>query len=396
MSLVHNIKEHVREIRDYFYNPDPQNPVPSNGDSVYEKDIWIEESNSTGWNGDVVSLFNNLHSSFDYIGVTNPKTLLIHFKRTVVSNAIGLGCTGGGDFSNVKIEIVNSGSVATTVIDESGDNTKHTSKTYPLPITAGFNAVRFTFTTTNDICLTNCVILKSTSQIARLQAAKPDNTVTDINATNAGNLKVSMEEIETQISDDSNQRLMVAPYLIDEFDNVARLLSDNLFLGAPVMVASEHHEIHCGDSYEATDNYSIPNSGTRDYLITVPNETGSGQSQKLYHFLKIIESTSELEAVLYEVTDSSGGMSIQSYNRNRNSALSDVLTITHSPTVTTLGNPIWGPWRIGVGRTGESSLSRSRELILKNNTKYLLRLVNQETTVNNINVEFDYYVHPGV
>ena len=41
---------------------DVQNPLPTDGDSVYEKDIWLDESSSINFSGSVTDLFNNLHS----------------------------------------------------------------------------------------------------------------------------------------------------------------------------------------------------------------------------------------------------------------------------------------------------------------------------------------------
>lgn len=148
------------------------------------------------FSGSVCDLFNNLHSEITNITSDNPKSITVHFERTVISNAIGLGSTGGGDFSNVVIKIKNSGGVLNTVIDESSSNTKYTTRTFQLPGTYGFNAVVFEFHTSDTITLSNCVILKAISVIARLQANKPDNTITDINATAGGNLKTSMEEFD--------------------------------------------------------------------------------------------------------------------------------------------------------------------------------------------------------
>jgi hypothetical protein len=173
-----------------------QYPLSTNGDSVYAKDIWVNESTSVNFSGNITDLFTNLHTEIENTTSDNPKTLLIHFNRTIVSNTVGLGCTSGGNFSNVKIEIVNSGAVSTTVIDESSSSTKHTSRTFQLPVTAGFNAIRITFHTTDTVCLSNCVILKTRSVVSRGQAVKPDGTVVDLNATTGGNQKFSLEEFD--------------------------------------------------------------------------------------------------------------------------------------------------------------------------------------------------------
>ena len=173
-----------------------QYPLSTDGDSVYVKDIWLSESTSTNFSGSITDLFNDLHTQMINTTSDNPKTLFIHFNRTIVSNVVGLGSALSGNFSNVKIEIINSGSVATTVIDESAINTKYTSRTFQLPVTAGFNAMRITFHTADTVTLSNCVALKSRSVVSRGQAVKPDGTVIDLNATTGGNQKFSLEEYD--------------------------------------------------------------------------------------------------------------------------------------------------------------------------------------------------------
>lgn len=177
-----------------------QRPLPTDGDSVYSKDIWVDESTSENFSGTITDIFDNLHSEMINTTSDNPKTLFIYFNRTIVSNVVGLGSAISGDFSNVKIQIVNSGGVLTTVIDESGSPTKYTSRTFQLPVTVGFNALMITFHTSDTVTLSNCVVLKTIGVVARLQGVKPDNTVVDLNATAGGNFKTSIEEYDESVN----------------------------------------------------------------------------------------------------------------------------------------------------------------------------------------------------
>lgn len=204
---------------------------------------------------------------------------------------------------------------------------------------------------------------------------------------------------------DSDGNLGAAIQVKDEFGNVTgHILGDNIFLGAPVFISSVHHEIHCGDSYEAVHNTTLGNGASIKYLITVPDagtidtsNSGADQSKKLFHFLEIIESEAEVEYSIYEGADRVAGTAIGSFNRDRNSSNTDTLTITHTPSGgTTDGSIIFGPWRVGSGRTDPGSRGRQAEFILKSNTKYIIVLENKTTSDNNINIEFDYYVHPGI
>lgn len=186
----------IKQADGSYQDMSVQYPLPADGDSVYAKDIWLSESSSNNWSGSITDLFDNLHTQIANSDPENPKTILIHFNRTIVSNTIGLGDSQGGDFSNTKIEIINSGNVANTVVDESSSNTKYTTRTFQLPVTAGFNALRITFHTADTISLTNLVILKTRSVVSRGQAVKPDGTVIDLNATAGGNQKQSLEEFD--------------------------------------------------------------------------------------------------------------------------------------------------------------------------------------------------------
>ena len=221
-------------------------------------------------------------------------------------------------------------------------------------------------------------------------------------ATANGNFKVSLEEFESDVSTNANTQLNVSPYILDEFGNYAHILGDNIFKGSIIAIEPEHHEIHCGDSYEATDNVTLGNGATRDYLIIVPNEglsetyPGDAQGTKQYHLVGVIESESELQVEFYEASTATAGTTITSFNRNRNVSFTDFLAISYGPSITTIGTSIWGPWRVGSGRSTAGSARRTREFILKDNTQYILRITNQTTSNNNVNVEFDYYVHPGV
>jgi hypothetical protein len=184
------------DINDEEYNNvGIQNPMPVDGDSVYAKDIWEVESDIGNFSGMVRHLFNDLHSTITDITANNPKEILIHFNRTIVTGLIGFG-TISGNFSNVKLIGVVSGNVETVLIDESSDNTDYTSRAFPLPETAGLNALKVQFHTADTVTLSNCVIVKSRATIARITGSDPDGIAVNFNATRAGNFKISVEEYE--------------------------------------------------------------------------------------------------------------------------------------------------------------------------------------------------------
>jgi len=237
---------------------------------------------------------------------------------------------------------------------------------------------------------------------AVLTGENPAGTFVNFQATTAGNFKVSLEEVESGISDDSNSKLKVSSYTIDEFGEVGRVLGDSIFRGVALTIPVEHHEIHCGDSYEATYTAELGNAASAVFAIIVPNENltetfpGDDQTAKQYHAKIMIDSESELLITMFEAaTLSANGTAITIFNRNRNYQLTDFLGLYRAPTITANGTQVYQR-RIGSGRSFGGAYGRENEWILKDNTIYLVKLVNQVTTANWYNFEIDYYVHPGV
>ena len=142
-----------------YVNVDVQNPVPVDGDTVYCKDIDIARSDITGWTGAVCDPFNDLHTENINDSGTDPKTFSVHFNRTIVTNLIGLGCSEGSNFSNVKVVAIVSGDIEVVVADFSDDSTARTTQFFEFP-NAGMNALRLEFHTTNEVCITNLFIPK--------------------------------------------------------------------------------------------------------------------------------------------------------------------------------------------------------------------------------------------
>lgn len=135
------------------------NPVATDGDSVYPKDIDLLNSIMGNFSGSAFDFFRDLHSENIDNTANNPKLLTIHFKRTIITPLIGIGSSEGGNFSNVKIIGILSGGFELTLADFSGNSTLRTSQNFPFP-NAGVNAIRFEFNTANTISITNIFITK--------------------------------------------------------------------------------------------------------------------------------------------------------------------------------------------------------------------------------------------
>jgi len=189
----------------------------------------------------------------------------------------------------------------------------------------------------------------------------------------------------------------------DEYGNITRILGDNIFKGALITIPVEHHEIHCGDAYEFSYIADLGNNGVLDILIIVPDEgltetePGLQQDVKQYHFRGKVATEFESSVMFYEgATVTDNGTAISVYNRNRNaSAYVDFLDVYHTPTVTATGTLLESN-KIGSARSVGGPAGREEEWILKNNTIYLLRIINDTSNNNYVDVHANYYVHPGI
>lgn len=189
--------------------------------------------------------------------------------------------------------------------------------------------------------------------------------------------------------------MQTQPVLIDEFGIQSQMLGDNSFQGSPVTIDIAHHEIHCGDMYVTTRIFDLANAASDVLHIIVPNETGTLLTMKKYHTLISFNSEAEAEMNIYEApTTSNNGTLLTKINRERNSTYTSNLGIYHTPTSSVDGTLIYSK-HIGNGIAIGGGV-RSDEFVLKNNTKYLIRLTNFAAGNNHISWELNHYIHPGV
>lgn len=151
-------------------------------------------------------------------------------------------------------------------------------------------------------------------------------------------------------------------------------------------VEYEHKEIHSGTHFFIANYGTVASSATVDFAITTPNTTRWG------HMTFSIEGQGELSMHIYEDSDyDSDGTAVIPVNNNRNSTNTSVLTIQTDPTVNSDGNQKFAKYSGGNRIIG--LISRERELVLKQNTKYIFRITNQSAQNNIISWDADWYEH---
>ena len=153
-------------------------------------------------------------------------------------------------------------------------------------------------------------------------------------------------------------------------------------------IDSVHKRVHDGYSFYYHDLILLPSGSSQDYIITTPN------TDLWSHFgLEIEYCDYSGITQLFEGTDRNGTTLQTAFNRNRNSTNLPTLTVHKGQTGgTTDGTRIY--WKlIGAGKISGGTTGTAEERILKQNTKYLLRLINSGNSNNNVAVVLRWYEH---
>lgn len=153
-----------------------QTPLSTNGDSVYAKDIWVSESVTTNWadldssGAEIAHIpFSNLHTRIQNTTSDNPKTLLIHFNRTIETATASLSCAVGGSFSNIKLYAIKADDSEVVVYDGSLTSTVITTLDIKFD-EQEMAGVKLEFHTANTITLSSITVFKSIEVNATLRA----------------------------------------------------------------------------------------------------------------------------------------------------------------------------------------------------------------------------------
>lgn len=158
-------------------------------------------------------------------------------------------------------------------------------------------------------------------------------------------------------------------------------------------ISFTHHNIHDGDTFSYSEVTDVPNAAVRDVLIVTPNTTHWA------HLYVEVMTEAEADYKFYEGTVTTGdGTACSEINRNRNlTAVTATTVITHTPTVaggaegTLLEWKHWGTGK-GVGGAGRDI----EEWVLKQGTKYLIRVTNATTSANQVSITLIWYEHTNI
>jgi hypothetical protein len=190
-------------------------------------------------------------------------------------------------------------------------------------------------------------------------------------------------------------QLTIVPYHLDGTDGILLTGIDYVSGKSGIdratetlqIIEYEHHEIHSGSSFTCDYVQDVTNSSTANIIVVTPNTT------KWNHITYEFDCESEAELIVYEDAITGTGSTISIYNRNRNSSVTSGTIVQHSPINVTTGSIAIRRFHVGGGKSFGGGDRGSHEIILKQNSKYLIQLVNHTTSNNYMSLKLDWYEH---
>jgi hypothetical protein len=175
------------------------------------------------------------------------------------------------------------------------------------------------------------------------------------------------------------------------FESAGGEFKQDLTTGAFATIAYEHHEIHSGSHFFISGFEELDNAVSINFGITTPNTT------KWLHMTFEVSGTSQTEFYVYEGSTISGGTAVTPVNNNFNSDTISGATVVKNPTVSANGTLKFSTSRGLAGATPSKAdtagfFTRSRELVLKQNTTYVFRITSRQDD-NIVSYIGEWYEH---
>ena len=148
-----------------------------------------------------------------------------------------------------------------------------------------------------------------------------------------------------------------------------------------------HQKVHEGSHYNYRDYYMLSKNTDKEFLLVTPAIQKEG-----HLILGFDATTSTIIVELFEdATFSNIGTIEPVINRNRNSNKTNTILLYEDPVIITDGLEL-ASGIFGAGKKSNGDADRdTQEIILKQNTTYLIRITETNIQNTNINILFDWY-----
>jgi hypothetical protein len=176
----------------------------------------------------------------------------------------------------------------------------------------------------------------------------------------------------------------------DMGDGVYSLVRVDEATWATTTITYEHHEIHAGNHYFVTGTTTLASDGQISFGITTSDST------EWAHLTFGVDATGQTTLDFYESATYTGGSAVTAYNNNRNSTNTSGLTIVSDPTFATSDGTLISARAFGIeanpAQIFGGTTTRDREMILKQNTKYVV-IIGSGSAGNIISYDAEWYEH---
>jgi hypothetical protein len=195
--------------------------------------------------------------------------------------------------------------------------------------------------------------------------------------------KVSVDTVDT-VTEITNP---VDTYTKDPVSGDYTLI-DRVFT-APVLIATEHHEMHEGDHYFIKT--WLINTGADETFDTFSFTTPDTTTR--IHAKTSISTDADAVIEISEGATVTGGVVGVGMNNDRDSINTPTMTLLVGPTISVAGTLIWGA-RTGGGRGPVGvGLGSNYEIIAKRNTTYTFKITKKTSADTVSDIDFWWYEH---
>jgi hypothetical protein len=156
--------------------------------------------------------------------------------------------------------------------------------------------------------------------------------------------------------------------------------------GSLIVINQSHHQVHDGEHYFYSDSVTLSNGESQRYMLTTPD------SANWAHLLFRISGSLATIIAIYEGGDRDGTTPQTAYNNNRNSPNTPDMTIHKGASGGTTDGTDIHPNGFGSSTGGGSGgvSERDEEIILKQNTKYIIEMTSSANN-NRVSLHLDWY-----
>ncbi len=182
-----------------------------------------------------------------------------------------------------------------------------------------------------------------------------------------------------------------------EIQNGALVVSDVTLEGAKDdltgligTIDTVHHEIHEGEHFFIQNYIEVAGNGVLNHVWL----TGA---KDVHMTFSVNGAEAGIILQTYEgVTADADGTLLTPLNNKRSSLTASTATVRRNPgNIVTTSATLLRSSRLGtaggVSQRTSGNIDRGNEAILKQNTKYLIRITNLSSSANNINIDYQWY-----